>query len=313
VKDELTTSSTINPSNMEFSLLDTTGSKTYELTVFGSCDDPASTKYTVLASSTTSKTLYTGGNTTQWATFSNLTPDANGKITLQTLLLTNGGRGALNVMDLAIYDTSGLGAARPASPTTVNPVTPAPESSGSTAAAASTVTPTKADTATADNAVAAAGQSLQTKTFTAQINFQPASVVAPEGYIVDSGLPFGKASNGYSYGWTKDLSAFAVQRNNAASPDIRYDTAIMLVSGGTWEMAVPNGMYDVKIVAGTGGSNGSGTFAAGKFSVEGVPTTPAEATAGWLEQSITVVVTDGRLTITASPGSSICFVQITGR
>jgi hypothetical protein len=170
--------------------------------------------------------------------------------------------------------------------------------------------------------------------FTAQINFQPASVVAPEGYLIDSGLPFSAAGNGYTYGWSKDLSAYAVYRNNAASPDTRYDTAIMLVSGGTWEMAVPNGMYDVKIVAGTGGSNGGGTLTAWKFSVEGVPMTstqtatqtptatqsqtptaiPAPATAaGWLEQSITVVVTDGRLTISASPGSSICFVQITGR
>jgi hypothetical protein len=152
--------------------------------------------------------------------------------------------------------------------------------------------------------------------FTAQINFQPTSVVAPEGYLIDSGLPFSAAGNGYTYGWSKDLSAYAVHRNSASSPDIRYDTAIMLVAGGTWEIAVPNGMYDVKIVAGAGGNNGSGTLTAGKFSVEGVPMTQAQApatTAGWLEQSITVVVTDGRLTITASPGSSICFVQITGR
>jgi HSP20 family molecular chaperone IbpA len=77
-------------------------------------------------------------------------------------------------------------------------------------------------------------------------------------------------------------------------------------------MAVPNGMYDMKIVAGAGG-----TQAAQNFSVEGVPTrqTQAQTTAvtGWSEESITVVVTDGRLTITASPGSSICFLQITGR
>jgi hypothetical protein len=150
--------------------------------------------------------------------------------------------------------------------------------------------------------------------FTAQINFQPASVVAPKGCLIDSGLPFGRNANGYTYGWTKDLSAFAVQRNIAASPDARYDTAVMLTSGGTWEMAVPNGMYDVKIFAGTGDS---GSLSAQKFSIEGVPTAqtqaPAKTAGSWFEEGVTVVVTDGRLTITANPGSSICFVQITGR
>jgi hypothetical protein len=197
-------------------------------------------------------------------------------------------------------------------------------SSSASIANASPIVPARTNSA-GDTASVTVQAKTAATTFTAQINFQPASVVAPEGYLIDSGLPFSAAGNGYTYGWAKDLSAFAVQRNNAASPDTRYDTAIMLVSGGTWEMAVPNGMYDVKIVAGAGtGSGGgvgggvSGTLTAGKFSVEGVPMTQSPSqvqsqVAGWSEESITVVVTDGRLTITASPGSSICFVQITGR
>jgi hypothetical protein len=145
-----------------------------------------------------------------------------------------------------------------------------------------------------------------------QINFQPASVVAPQGYVVDSGLPFGAVANGYTYGWTTDLSSFAVQCNNTASLDVRYDTAIMLVAGGTWEMSVPNGMYDVKIVSGAGDS---GSVSAQKFTVEGVPATQiqSQANVGWSEETVTVVVTDGKLTIVGNPGSSICFVQITGR
>jgi hypothetical protein len=145
-----------------------------------------------------------------------------------------------------------------------------------------------------------------------QINYQPASVVAPQGYLVDSGLPFSAAGNGYTYGWTTDLSSFAVQQNSAASPDVRYDTAIMLVAGGTWELAVPNGMYDVKVVAGDGGN-----LSDQKFSVEGVPMMPTRtltnAATRWLAATVTVVVTDGRLTITAGPGGSICFLQIMGR
>jgi hypothetical protein len=75
-------------------------------------------------------------------------------------------------------------------------------------------------------------------------------------------------------------------------------------------------MYDVKIVSGAGDS---GSLSAQKFTVEGVPATQAQsqaqanATAGWSEETVTVVVTDGRLTIIGQPGSSICFVQITGR
>jgi hypothetical protein len=153
----------------------------------------------------------------------------------------------------------------------------------------------------------------QAKTFATQVNFQPANVVAPQGYLADSGLSFAKAGNGYTYGWTTDLSSFAVQCNNAASLDVRYDTAIMLVAGGTWEMSVSNGMYNVKIVSGAGSSS----LATQKFNVEGVPATQiqsqAQANAGWSEETVTIVVTDGKLTIVGNPGSSICFIQITGR
>jgi hypothetical protein len=187
-----------------------------------------------------------------------------------------------------------------------------PPAGNTVAGATNNADTTNANTTVNTNASSAGS----TASFTAQINFQPASVVAPQGYIVDSGLPFSVVGTGYSYGWTTDLSSFAVQCNNAASLDVRYDTAIMLVNGGTWEMSVPNGMYDVKIVSGAGDNS---SLAIQKFTVEGVPATQtqsqaqANATAGWSEETVTVVVTDGRLTIVGNPGSSLCFVQITGR
>jgi hypothetical protein len=242
----------------------------------------------------------------------------------------------LNVL-LSNWNRSGT---RPASVGAADDATTVAATGTTTVAATGTTTVVATDstaatdaaaTAKTNTAVAAAGSS----GFTAQVNFQPASVVAPQGYVVDSGLAFGKQTNGYTYGWTTDLSNYAVQRNNAASPDVRYDTAIMLVAGGTWEIAVPNGMYDVKIVAGDGSSasgsssvssvssNSSANLSAHKFSVEGVPTTQtsiqalasasANTAAGWSEATVTVVVTDGRLTITAGTGSSVCFIQITGR
>jgi hypothetical protein len=381
-KDYFSVSSTTVPSAMEFSLLDTSGSKTYDLTVFGSMGSSGTTQYTVLASSTTSRQLNCGG-TPVWATFSNLTPDANGKITLQVLLLTNGQRAPLNVMDLAIYNTSGVGGAdmllagditgngyvdggdlnillsnwnatnatramgdltgdgyvdggdlnvllsnwNAGTALAGNAVAGA-TSSANTTNANTTVTQTTVDALVSSSGTDTVGSVVaQANTFTAHINYQPASIVAPQGCLVDSGMPFGKQTNGYTYGWTTDLSSFAVQRNNASSPDIRYDTAVMLVSGGTWEMSVPNGMYDVKIVtgdnAGIASASDNGSLVAQKFTVEGVPAAQtqaqsqtqanATATAGWSEETVTVVVTDGKLTIVGQPGSSLCFVQITGR
>jgi hypothetical protein len=298
VKDFLFMNNTTATGTMEFSLLDTSGSKTYELTVFGSATDSGTTRYTVLASSTTSRVVNTYGNKTVWPTFSNLTPDTNGKITLQVNLVA-GERGPLNVMDLAVYD-NGVG--------NYSMMAGQESSAIESASIAVAGTATKTVTAKASSVVSMAGQN---SALAMNINFQPASVVAPQGYIVDSGLPFGKADNGYTYGWTTDLSSFAVQCNNAASMDVRYDTAIMLVAGGTWELAVPNGMYDVKIVAG----DSSSTLAEQKFSIEGVPMTLTKAKTAtiWAEESVTVVVTDGKLTIVGNPGSSLCFVQITGR
>jgi hypothetical protein len=307
--DYLSLASTTVPGTMEFSMLDTTGCKTYDLTVYGSMSSGATTRYTVLASSTTSRDIYTAGNTTRWATFSDLTPDANGKIIMQALLMTNGGRGALNVMDLAIYDNSVGGQSM---------MDGSGSSTTESTSIASTGTTTKTVSAGVESAASASSVSSpagQNAAVALNVNFQPASVVAPQGYLVDSGMPFAKAGNGYSYGWTTDLSSFAVQCNNAASLDVRYDTAIMLVAGGTWEIAVPNGMYDVKIVSGAGDSS---SLSAQKFTVEGVPATQTQSqaqakAAGWSEETVTVVVTDGKLTITGQPGSSICFIQITGR
>ena len=64
-------------------------------------------------------------------------------------------------------------------------------------------------------------------------------------------MPF-KATKKLSFGWTaKNL--FAVDRNSRLSPDQRYDTFNLLTpgsKGANWEIAVPNGVYQVHIVAG---------------------------------------------------------------
>ena len=91
-----------------------------------------------------------------------------------------------------------------------------------------------------------------------KINFQSnsrGSREVPEGYLPDYGLVFGDRGNGYSYGWSMDRTGAA--RDRDINPDQRYDTNNSLrlwgVADATWEIAVPNGDYDVYIVGGDPG------------------------------------------------------------
>ena len=89
--------------------------------------------------------------------------------------------------------------------------------------------------------------------FEAFVNFQPASSPAPAGYLVDGGAVFGDRGNGVSFGWDVNNASFARDRNSTLSADQRYDTLTHMnrLGGGTkWELAVPNGTYEVHLVAG---------------------------------------------------------------
>ncbi len=157
-----------------------------------------------------------------------------------------------------------------------------------------------------------ADEASTTSARTIKVNFQPASTDSPAGYLVDGGLVFGDRGNGYSYGWAS-ANVTAVDRNSSASADQRYDTMVNLPAGGAWEIALPNGQYSVKLVCGDAGS--TGTY---KVNIETVPVVDAQTSnlKRWIEQSIAVVVSDGRLTISGAPGCSrakICFVEITGQ
>src|SRR4051794_14507436 len=79
--------------------------------------------------------------------------------------------------------------------------------------------------------------------FEANINFQKATPAAPTGYFIDAGQVYGDRGNGLAYGWDADNTASARDRNNALSPDQRYDTVthMQLYGTRTWEIAVPNG------------------------------------------------------------------------
>lgn len=147
-----------------------------------------------------------------------------------------------------------------------------------------------------------------------RINFQPESSPVPDYYRVDYGMPFGLRGNGMSYGWDVDNRVTTRARNDARSADSRYDTLAHLQKPGgarTWEMAVPNGRYTVRVVAGDAGYT-DGIF---RTRIEGVLALSGQpsADARWVEGVATVDVTDRRLTITSGEdavNNKISFVEI---
>lgn len=149
-----------------------------------------------------------------------------------------------------------------------------------------------------------------------RVNFQLAGGAVPAGYAPDYGAVFGDRGNGFSYGWNLDNSATARDRNSTGSADQRYDTLQHLQKpenpNGVWEIALVNGTYSVRVVSGDP-SHIDSVFkmnVEGQLAVNGTPTT----TQRWFEGTVTVNLTDGRLTITNGAGAAnnkICFVDIT--
>jgi len=152
--------------------------------------------------------------------------------------------------------------------------------------------------------------------FSARVNFQPLTSAVPAGYVADGGAVYAARGNSYTYGWNADNSATARDRNAANSPDQRYDTLLHLQKdtnpNAVWEIAVPNGTYTVRIVAGDP-SHFDSIFrltAEGVLVVSGTPTSATR----WFDGTQTVTVADGRLTVRNGSGASnnkICFIEIT--
>jgi hypothetical protein len=170
---------------------------------------------------------------------------------------------------------------------------------------------------------------IPTGPFGVKINFQPeqkpgnpsnvsqpwVTVEVPAGYQPDFGLLYGNRQNGYIYGWDDDTVRFsAADRDSINSADQVHDTLIPMydVPGRRWEIAVPNGLYSVKIVSG----DPTTTNDQYKIDIEGTLAINGNQTTGarWLENTVTVNVTDGHLTLTNATGNvnknKVCSLEI---
>ena len=140
------------------------------------------------------------------------------------------------------------------------------------------------------------------RSFKARINFQPSSRASvPTSFRSDNGRVFNTRGNGLQYGWDRPLEGNAVDRPTDRAPGDQYSTFLNVPDGATWEIAVPNGRYYVSFVAGETRDH-AGRY---RMDVEGVPLMNGKPRPEfeWVEGAGYVVVTDGRLTLTALPES----------
>lgn len=145
------------------------------------------------------------------------------------------------------------------------------------------------------------------------MNFQPDAAAVPSGYVKDTGQGY-SATRGF--GWVTRATHTAVDmtastRDRGAPADARLATLILMQGNGgatqpnqgSWEYAVPSGTYQVTVAAGDSGY----TDSVHQLNVEGVPaiTSFAPTTATPFQTvTVTVTVTDGRLTIDAQGGTN---------
>lgn len=139
--------------------------------------------------------------------------------------------------------------------------------------------------------------------FTADVNFQPWHTRAEPGAITDIGFPY-RVNSDLGYGWNHWKANDMVQRatrtaERSMASYVQFDGAAN--EEDVWEIDVPNGTYSVTLTAGDTLEVDS-VYA---FDVEGTAALRANPTwdRKFITNTVTVEVTDGRLTVTAGEGA----------
>ena len=145
-----------------------------------------------------------------------------------------------------------------------------------------------------------------------KINFQATGAPIPDGYLPDYGEMFADRGNGWSYGWSQDMTDSTRDRNSGNAPDQRYDTLIhFFARGAIWEIELPNGTYNLFVVCGDPSNADSNN----QIEIEGeILADDPDGLDSFDEFELTVTVTDGRLTWSEPAGSYVkpCFIEIEG-
>lgn len=157
--------------------------------------------------------------------------------------------------------------------------------------------------------------------FPIKINFQDSSAPIYLDYRTDGGEVYQDHGNGYTYGWSQDVSNGTHNSDDPISPNEAYDTYVRMTDlwkgiDATWEIALADGWYDVRLVVGKAGNNFSyyDVEIEGERVVSGQPY--PHLNSYWLETTTAIEVTDGRLTISNGPENKfnhINFIEIDQR
>lgn len=124
-----------------------------------------------------------------------------------------------------------------------------------------------------------------------QVNFQPAASATVPGYVVDSGKIYG-LQQGRTFGWTSSQTDAVFERNINA--DQLLDTHVAVKAASRWELAVPSGKYLVKLSVGDAAeASRNNIWVEGNWLIKSQPLIANV----FLKKSITVAVSDGRLTV----------------
>uniref|UniRef100_UPI000FDA2D25 malectin domain-containing carbohydrate-binding protein n=1 Tax=Georgenia faecalis TaxID=2483799 RepID=UPI000FDA2D25 len=176
-----------------------------------------------------------------------------------------------------------------------------------------------------------------------RVNFSNQAAALPTGYLRDFGQPFGARTrsdqgSGLTFGWRNETNGQPIDLSvggatgpgngrdrNTAQADQRLDTVMHMqsadvtASGSTfngvsayafWELALPNGTYEVTVAAGDSAVNSDPERHV--INVEGepaitppfVPTGAAGANSRHKTVTVEVTVTDGALTVDAEGGTN---------
>ncbi len=128
-------------------------------------------------------------------------------------------------------------------------------------------------------------------------------ITGAERVLVDAGAAYASRGNGLSYGWNAANNQTR-DRNSSRSPDQRYDTLNHMQRNGSfsWSLGVPNGSYTVRVVAG----DSDHTNSYYRINVESTLAIDQRPTSSsrWVDRTVTVTVSDGRLSLSNASGSS---------